>query len=143
MSERRFPKSPKEVTKGMMYFPRMLDKIRLHLDGELHDDYRENFGGVKAADGVCCNFLRVHHRDLIEQVKQGGTDEEILEWCFEKGRRLNEGDLLVWNEFMRKFGWNDFASPTLDAQKQKLGLTDRQDIVTMGDLFDVEEGRMK
>ncbi len=78
------------MTKGMMYFPRMLDKIRLHLRGELHEDYRENFGALKAADGTCCNFLRVHHRDLIERVKQGGTDEEILEWCFEKGRRLND-----------------------------------------------------
>ena len=81
------------MTKGMMYFPRMLDKIRMHLRGELHEDYQENFGALKAADGVCCNFLRVHHRDLIERVKQGGTDEEILEWCFEKGRRLNDGDL--------------------------------------------------
>jgi hypothetical protein len=92
-----YPKSPKEMTRGMMYFPRMLDKIRLHLRGDLHEDYQENFGALKAADGVCCNFLRVHHRDLIERVKQGGTDEEILEWCFEKGRRLNDGDLFVWN----------------------------------------------
>ena len=92
-----YPKSPKEMTKGMMYFPRMLDKIRLHLRGELHEDYQENFGALKAADGVCSNFLRVHHRDLIERVKQGGTDEEILQWCFEKGRRLNAGDLFVWN----------------------------------------------
>jgi hypothetical protein len=42
---------------------------------------------------------------------------------------------------MRKFGWNDFATPTFEAQKEKLGLTDRQDIMTMGELFDVEEGR--
>jgi hypothetical protein len=30
MMTRKYPKSPKEMTKGMMYFPRMLDKIRLH-----------------------------------------------------------------------------------------------------------------
>ena len=59
-----------------------------------------------------------------------------------RGRRLNEGDLLVWNEFMRKFGWNDFATSTLEQQKQKLGIADRADIVTMGQLFDVEEGRV-
>ena len=107
------PKSPKEMTKGMMYFPRMLDKIRLHLRGELHEDYQENFGALKAADGVCSNFLRVHHRDLIQRVKQGGTDEEILEWCFERGRRLNDGDLFVWNGFASKLGWRYSVTPRL------------------------------
>jgi len=137
----RYPKSPNELTGGMRYFGRMLDKIRLHACGDLHEDYHKNLGTPRTADAACCNFLRVHYRALRERVKQGGTDEEILEWCYEEGRRLNQGDLLVWNEFMRKFGWNDFASPTLEAQKQTLGLTNREDIVTIGDLFDVEEGR--
>jgi uncharacterized protein DUF5069 len=136
-----YPISPNEMSRGMRYFPRMIDKIRLHANGELGPDYQKNLGTPRTADAACCNFLRVHYRDLRERVLDGGTDEEILEWCFEKGRRPNEGDLLVWNEFMRKFGWNDFATPTLEAQKQNLGLTDRTDIVTMGDLFDCEEGR--
>ncbi|HJX98126.1 MAG TPA: DUF5069 domain-containing protein [Chthoniobacterales bacterium] len=84
MSERKFPKSPRETTKGIIYFPRMLDKIRMHLNGELHEDYQANFGTPQTADSALCNFLRVHHRDLIKRVEQGGTDEEILEWCFEK-----------------------------------------------------------
>ena len=67
------------MTNGMSYFPRMVEKIRLHARGELHEDYHENLGGVKAADGVCCNFLRVHYRDLRDRVLQGGTDEEILD----------------------------------------------------------------
>ena len=49
-----YPKSPKEMTGGMMYFPRMLDKIRLHARGELSEDYHKNLGAVKAADGACC-----------------------------------------------------------------------------------------
>ena len=55
-----YPKSPREMTSGMMYFPRMLDKIRLHARGGLPEDYHKNLGAVKAADGACCNFLRVH-----------------------------------------------------------------------------------
>jgi hypothetical protein len=77
VNTQKFPKSPREMTKGMMYFPRMLDKIRMHLAVELHDDYKENFGAPGTGDSKCCNFLRVHHRDVIERVKQGGTDEEI------------------------------------------------------------------
>jgi Domain of unknown function (DUF5069) len=137
-----FPKSPKEMTKGMMYFPRMLDKIRMHARGELPEDYHKNLGGPRTADGACCNFLRVHYRDLVERVKQGGTNEEILEWCFEKGRRLNEGDIMVWNGFASKLGWRDFAAPVLEEAKQKNGIAHRTDIQTIPDLIDFDEGRM-
>jgi hypothetical protein len=136
-----YPKSPREMTRGMMYFPRMLDKIRLHARSELHEDYHKNLGAVKAADGVCCNFLRVHYRDLRERVLQGGSDEEILEWCFERGRPLNQGDLFVWNGFVSKLGWRDSATPTLEEAKQKYGIADRTDIVTIPDLIDFDEGR--
>jgi hypothetical protein len=135
------PKSPKEMTKGMMYFPRMLDKIRLHARGELSADYHPNLGANKAADGACCNFLRVNYADLRERVLQGGTDEEILEWCFQRGRQLNDGDLMIWNSFNSKLGWNDFATPRLEREKQKYGIVDRADIVTISDLIDFDEGR--
>jgi hypothetical protein len=137
------PKSPKEMTRGMIYFPRMLDKIRLHARGELHEDYHKNLGALRAADGACCNFLRVHYRDLRERVLQGGTDEEILNWCFENGRRPNEGDIFVWNCFASKLGWRDFATPTLEQAKQKAGISDRDDIATIPDLIDFDEGRKK
>ena len=129
------------MTGGMMYFPRMLDKIRLHARGELAQDYHANLGHGKAADGACCSFLRVNYVDLRERVLQGGTDEGILEWCFEKGRRLNEGDMMVWNSFSSKLGWNDFATPMLEQQKQKCGIADRADIVTISDVIDFDEGR--
>ena len=136
-----YPKSPKEKAGGMSYFPRMLDKIRLHAKGELPEDYHANMGIPRSADGMCLNFLRVQYDDLRKRVLEGGSDEEILEWCYEKGRRLNEGDLLVWNEFMTKFGWNDFRTPILNEMKQKLGIADRDDIKTIGDVMDFEEGR--
>ena len=137
----RAPCSDYCETKGLIYFARMLDKIRLHLRNELHEDYRENFGALKAADGVCCNFLRVHHRDLIERVKQGGTDEEVLKWCFEKGRPLNDGDLFVWNGFASKLGWCDSITPRLEQRKKEAGIADRTDIQCIPDLIDFDEGR--
>ncbi|HJZ79432.1 MAG TPA: DUF5069 domain-containing protein [Pyrinomonadaceae bacterium] len=143
MGERKFPKSPKEMTKGIMYFPRMLDKIRMHLGGELHEDYRENFGTPQTADSAICNFLRIHHRDLIKRVEQGGTDEDILEWCFEKGRKPNEGDIFIWNSFLSKLGWRDRVTPRLEARKKEFGIPDRDDIVTIPDLIDFDEQRIK
>ncbi len=130
------------MTNGMLYFPRMLDKIRMHLAGELHSDYQENFGAPQTADAALCNFLRIDHRNLIERVKQGGTDEEILEWCFEKGRRMNEGDIFVWNGFISKLGWRDRVTPRLEARKQEMGITDRRDIECIPDLIDFDEKRL-
>lgn len=136
-----YPKSCYEMTGGMMYFPRMIDKIRMHNAGELHEDYRENFGAPQTADSALCNFLRIHHRDLIKRVGQGGTDEEILEWCFEKGRKPNQGDLFVWNGFISKLGWRDSVTPRLEQRKGEAGIADRDDIVTIPDLIDFDEGR--
>jgi hypothetical protein len=137
-----YPKAPREAAGGMMYFPRMLDKMRLYERGELPEDYHANLGGVRTADGMCCNFLRVDYAGLRDRVSEGGTDEEILEWCFEKGRRLSEGDLIVWNGFISKFGWRDFATPTLERLKQKHGIAQRTDILTIPDLMDFEEERL-
>jgi hypothetical protein len=137
----QFPKSPSDMVGGMRYFGRMIDKIRLHDRGELPEEYHKNLGLAHAADGVCLNFLRVNYDDLKERVRAGGTEEEILEWCYEEGRRLNEGDLLVWNNFISKHGWNDFATPVFERFKKEAGLADREDIKTIGDVMDFEEGR--
>jgi hypothetical protein len=87
--------------------------------------------------------LRVSYPALRERVLAGGTDEEILEWCYEKGRRLNEGDLTVWNGFISKLGWRDFSTLTLERLKQKHRTTDRTDISTVVDLIDFDEGRFQ
>ena len=129
------------MTSGLMYFSRLLDKVRLHARGKLGEDYHANLGAPNTADGAICNFLRINYVDLCQRVAQGGTDEEILEWCFEKGRRLNQGDIIVWNGFSSKLGWNDFATPMLERQKQKYGIEHRTDIITIPDLIDLDEGR--
>jgi gluconokinase len=134
-----YPKSPKEMTSGMMWFPRLVDKIRLHARGELAEDYHENLGG--GMDQRCVGFLRVAYPELRARVLQGGSDEEILEWCFATGRRLDEMDLLVWNSFVSKFGWNDQVTKRLQELKEKFGVLHRTDIVTIPDLLDLDEQR--
>ena len=82
------PRSAYDKAGGMTYFPRMLDKIRLFADDQLHPDFHANLG--KGADGWCCDFLRIPYPDLRLRVLAGGTDEQVLEWCFANGRRLTD-----------------------------------------------------
>jgi Domain of unknown function (DUF5069) len=135
------PRSAYDKAGGMTYFPRMLDKIRLFGDDQLHPDFHANLG--KGADGWCCDFLRVAYPDLRVRVLAGGTDEQVLEWCFTTGRSLNEGDLAIWNSHVTKLGWNDEATPILNRRKAESGLANRDDIVTMVEYFEVDEGRKK
>ena len=128
-----------DQTSGLIYFARMLDKIRRHARGELRDDLHANLG--RGADQWCCGFLHLAYEDVKARVLAGGTDEEILEWCQTHGRRLNETDLLVWNAFVTKLGWNDFASKRLAELKTASGFAHRDDLVTMPQYIDADEGR--
>jgi hypothetical protein len=49
---------------------------------------------------------------------------------------------MIWNGFISKFGWNDFATPTLVRLKKENNISDRDDIRTIGDMIDFEEGRI-
>ena len=136
-----FPlRSPSEKIGELFYFGRMLDKIRLQAKGELPSDYHANLG--KGFDEKCVTFLRVNYDQLVERVKKGGTDHEILQWCFSVGRRPSESDIYVWNEFMRKRGWNDEVSDMVTRRKAEAGMNDRSDIETSFQFIDADEGRL-
>lgn len=133
------PLSAYQETLGMIYFARMLDKIRLHAAGRLREDFCDNLGS--GFDSRCVNFLRVDYQALVTRVLQGGGDEEILNWCFENGRELSEGDIFIWNQYLSKVGWNDSLSETLLRRKKESGLEGRGEIQTMLEYFDYDEGR--
>ncbi len=132
-------RSPNVPCGSIYYFARMLDKIRLHAAGALPTEYIENLGG--GFDERCLNFLRIEYEPLVERVKDGGTDEEILAWAFSQGRQPTEEDIEIWNDFMRKRGWNDAATERLIMRKGESNIPDRDDIQTMFDYIDFDEGR--
>ena len=132
-------RSPFAKVNGLVYFGRMLDKIRTHAKGDLPEDYQANLG--KGFDANCVQFLRVDYSDLMDQVKEGGADEDVLQWCFNNGRRPSEEEIYVWNEFMRKRGWNDEVSETLKRRKKEAGMAGRSEIETMFGFIDADEGR--
>ena len=135
-----FPRSPHSKVNGIVYFGRMLDKIRLHARAALPQDYVPNLG--KEYDLRCVRLLGVEYAALVERTLAGGSDDEVLEWCFREGRRPSEEELEVWNEFMRKRGWNDVASARLQERLAQGGFQNRTDIQTFFDYIDLDEGRL-
>jgi hypothetical protein len=136
-------RSPHGKVGDLVYFGRMLDKIRLHAAGQLPPDYVANLGEEDwyYFDARCVRFLGVKYRALVKREKQGGTDAQILRWCFQEGGKRSAEQIAIWNTFLAKRGWRDESTGGLEEEKAAAGLGRRRDIVTWFDLMDAEEGR--
>jgi hypothetical protein len=140
--ENSVPRSAYDRTNGIVYFARMLDKIRLHAARKLRADYHANLGS--GFDGRCCRFLGVTYAALRGRVLVDGTDHEILSWCFAQRSEPTEEQILVWNKFMLKRGWrdeDDGSTQELERYKAGSGLAYRADLLTFFDYYEVDEGR--
>jgi gluconokinase len=136
----RFPRSVYDKTGGLVYFARMVDKIRLNAAGTLGADYLENLG--KGFDERCCAILGVKYDDLKKQTLAGGSDEDLLQWCFAHGRKLTADEISDWNDFMIKRGWRDGVSGRLQMRLKEAKMEHRaKEILTMFDFIEADEGR--
>lgn len=141
-----FPiRSPRDPVGGIYVFGRILDKIRHHAaHSGLPEGYHLGFiPGKRTFDDRVCRFLGIDFDDLSKRTLDGGSDEEILDWCFQNGRLPDAEQIEIWNGFMSKRGWRDAASDGLAIQKKEAGFGDREDIQTFFDLMDAEEGHMR
>ena len=132
-------RSSYEKVGGIVYFGRMLDKIRLQAAGKLPEGYNLGTQVWTWFDARCTRFLGVNYEALAQRALSGGTDEEILNWCFEHGRRPSEEEIEVWNEFMSKRGWRDSSSSALEEAKRNRGFGGRDDIQTAFEFHKADE----
>ncbi len=135
----KFPRSPYDAIDGLVYFLRMLDKIRINAEGALPKGYAEHLG--EGFDGRCLRFLGVKYEDVKARVLAGEKDEAVFAWCRANGRQPTDEDIEVWSGFMQKRGWRDEASERVVFRIKEAGLEGRRDIVTMFDFIDADEGR--
>jgi gluconokinase len=126
----------------LVYFGRMLDKIRLHAAGALPAEYQVNLGDghVFGLDGRCCRFLGIKYADLRERTLAGGSDDEILAWAHAHGKEHSDEECHVWNRFLLKLGWRDERSPVLPERIRAAGLVGKP-IETIIDHIEFDEGR--
>ena len=133
-------RSPYSKVGRVVYFGRMLDKIRLHDAGTLPvADYAANLG--KGFDLRCVSFLRVPYDELKARVLAGGsTDEQLLAWAHERGGARTDEECEIWNGFMMKRGWRDAGADIL-AKRIAESHLEHQTVLTMFDYIDFDEGR--
>ncbi len=126
----------------LVYFGRMLDKIRLHAAGRLPADYVANLGDAQqlVLDGRCCRFLGIRYADLRARTLAGGTDDELLAWAHAHGTPRTDEECHLWNRFLLKLGWRDERSHVLPDRIRASGLEGKP-IETIIDHIEFDEGR--
>jgi hypothetical protein len=139
----RFPVSDHVKTRGVVYFARLIDKIRLHAAGQLPADYVTHLGfaDITSFDARFSRFWGLDYDAIKARVLRGGTDEEIFDDLFAGRQPLNPEQVFVWNLFLLKRGWRDSGTPGVVAEKAAAGIPDRADVQTYVDMHDIDEGR--
>ena len=137
-------RGPSEQVNGLVYFGRMLDKIRLEAQGKLPAAWQENMGIAypNAFDARCCRFLKIDDAALKAETLKGGSAEELLAWAFRTGRKPSDEEIEIWNAFMVKRGWRDAGTQRLHERLAEIGLPPGT-VETMFEYIDIDEGRIK
>ena len=138
-------RSPSDQVGGLVYFGRMVDKIRLAAAGKLPEGWQAARGTPNNVtfDARCCRFLRVDYAALeVETLKGNKTDAELLDWAFAQGRKPSDEEIEIWNAFMTKRGWRDAGTQRLNERLAELGLPPGT-VQTMFEFIDLDEGRLK
>lgn len=137
-------RSPSHQVYGIVYFARMLDKIRLHSKGKLPEGWQAMRGASSpnTFDARCCRFLGIDYGAIEAETLKGGTDEALLEWAFKNGRKPSDDDIEIWNAFMSKRGWRDGGTQRLQERLAEIGLPPGT-VETMFEFIDLDEGRIK
>lgn len=133
-------RSPYVKVGRIVYFGRMIDKIRLQAAGQLPADYQANMG--RGFDDRCFTFLRIKYDDLKAHVLANpqATELELLTWAEQRGGVRDDEECEVWSGFMMKRGWRDEGAPMLARRMKEGGIEDKP-AMTMFDCLDFDEGR--
>src|SRR5438552_18136767 len=115
----QIPCTDYQETKGLIYFARMLDKIRLNAAGKLAPGYFAGEEDPTFFDARCTRLLGVNYDDLAKRTLVGGSDDEIFEWRFARVRRPSEEEIGIWNALLSKRGGRDDANVEQDAAKKR------------------------
>jgi hypothetical protein len=138
--ERIYPRSCHETMDGWMYLPRYIDKIRLHLAGQLHSDYTENLG--KGLDGMWAKHAGVTHEQMVNLVKNSITDGQVCDWVHHNVKK-SAAEKAAHRAAVTSLPKADDAAAQarLKMRKEEAGVGHRDDIKTFVDCIDADEKR--
>lgn len=123
---------------GLLHLPRFIAKAKKAVKGELGKSYQRNY--KKGFDRFLCLHLGIDPDDVENIVRESADDEEIE-------RRLAKilpEDLRIakWNREVVQKGLSPMGREALDQAKRKMGIEERDDLMTFADMIEFDEERI-
>lgn len=126
---------------GWIYLPRFVDKIRLHLAGQLHPDYQENFC-IKGFDAMWLEAAGVKAEDFIEIVRHSITDGQVADWVRTQVNKTESEKAAHRDKVLNHGRQSEELGARLQMRKEQSNLAHRDDIQCFVDYIDADEGRI-
>ncbi|MEP6973863.1 MAG: DUF5069 domain-containing protein [Spartobacteria bacterium] len=133
---KRPPRSPRVRLGGYVLLPRMIDKGRADVAGQI-GEYHYNC----PLDQRFIEFVGIDPAALREQLAAGKGDGEILAWVNETAQHKRAPwEIEQWSEYMQRRG-PDSDAETLQHFAEMVGAASqtREDIKTWADLLDLDD----
>jgi hypothetical protein len=92
------PRSPRERLGGYAIVGRTIDKCRAHLMNQL-GDYHFNC----PLDQMFFQFTGIDANDFVRAVKDGLTDEELVQWINDIGVTHSPEEIQKWSDDLEKY----------------------------------------
>jgi Domain of unknown function (DUF5069) len=118
---------------GYVILPRMLDKGRAHLAGKAGE-----YHFACPMDQRFLAFTGLSEEDILNLLKQGKSDSEVLAWVREHAKQ-NEWDIFTWSEYHMRRGPTDNESREFFNETIQKLAPNRDDIGTWFELLELDD----
>jgi hypothetical protein len=127
------PRSVRVRLGGYAHLPRLLDKARAVIAGR-NGPYKYHC----PLDKHFFAFTGIDADALLEEVKRGGSDTQLLAWVRERSKRL-PAEIHAWSSWLEQHGPGGAAGHEWAAETIKANAGDRDDIRSFADLLDFDD----
>ncbi len=132
-----YPRSGREQVGGIVFLGRTIDKMRAFVNGT-----QGEYNSHRGLSSRVFNLFGVTPEQFEQAVRENPTDEGVLQWLQEHGKRPSQQEIEAHNQAVLTAGpQNDEGKARFRASLERLGFGDRTDVTTFVDSEDLEEGR--
>lgn len=136
-------RSPRATLGGYVILPRLIDKLRLHAQGELPAEYHPQLLAPEPAlDGRFLAFTGVDAEALQGAILSSADDEAIFAWVEHHGRPRSDAEKREWAAAIEAYRPDADRAARRRAAYPKVAARVDVGAISVFDLIDLDESRL-